>query len=229
MADITLTCARCGAEITLSQYAQPDSLVCSKCQAPLAMPAAEQLNSERLLPENIRKAKADAAAAKAANPDKRDIPLLDITSQIHHRKRRVRMDSLMPTAKAFALFLVLTAVFVYLRFFNGYQLFLAKDDLALLRIGGTVAILFFHVSIVIEALTNDFLTGLLCLLVPGYSLYYLFTESDSFWLRAIMMALIIAFGKDFAYYVQDYAMSLFNFINAWLESGGAPEPTTRLK
>jgi hypothetical protein len=229
MADITLTCTHCGATLTFSQYAKPEGLACPKCQAPLSMPDAEPSIPDRFLPQHIRQAKAEAAAREAANPGKTNVRLESISSQIHQKKRRVRFDSFMPTVKAAVLFVVLTAILAYLRYFDGYQLFLAKDELDLLRLGGTVAILFFHVSIVIEALTNDFLTGILCLVVPGYSLYYLFTESDSFWLRAIMMSLIIVFGPDFVFYVRDYAMGAYNFINHWLEAGGTPEPTTRLK
>jgi hypothetical protein len=94
------------------------------------------------------------------------------------------------------------------------------SELDSFRAGGALAILFFHVVIVIEALTTNFLTGLLCLLLPGYSVYYLFTESDSFWLRAIVLALVVAFGWDFVYYVKDYALGVFHFISNWLEAGG---------
>ena len=122
------------------------------------------------------------------------------------------------------LFVFLGAALVYLRFFKGYTHFLAEDDLNLLQTGGALAILFFHLVIVIEAFTTDFLTGLFCLVVPGYSLYYLLTESDSFWLRAIVLALLAAFGLDFALFCKDYLMQGYTFINNWLAAGGEFTP-----
>jgi hypothetical protein len=231
MADITLTCAECGATMTLSEYASPDGLSCPTCNKPMAMPGVKTGNSERFLPEHVRRAKAEAKiAAEEAGENQPAVDLKDVTAQIHgRRRRRVRTETFMPTLKAGILFIILATVLGYIRFFEGYKLFLAGDQLDMIKFGGAVAILFFHITIVIEALTCDFLTGLLCLIIPGYSLYYLYTTSDSFWLRSIMLALVIVFGKDFAFYVHDYAMNVFDFVNAWLEAGGTPEPTTRLK
>jgi hypothetical protein len=219
MADITITCKSCSATLTLSEYAKPDNLLCPACKAPLTMPSPVELKSDRFLPEHLRQAKAQAA--ESATPDLPAVQLKDIATQIHNnRRKRVRMETVMPTLKAFVLFALLAGILSYLRYFDGYQLILEPSDLDSFRFGGAIAILFFHVVIVIEASTQNFLTGLLCLLLPGYSIYYLFTESDSFWLRAIVMALVVAFGPDFVFYVKDYALAVFNFISAWLEAGG---------
>jgi hypothetical protein len=219
MADITVTCKECGTSITLSEYAKPDNLLCPACKKPMSMPELQLPSSDRFLPEQIRRVKAEAAIED--DPDKPRIQLKDIPGQIHNnRRRRVRMEGVLPTIKAALLFVVLAGALVYLRYFDGYKMILEPTDFDSLKFGGALAILFFHVVIVVEAMTTNFLTGLLCLLIPGYSLYYLFTESDSFWLRSIVMALVVAFGPDFVYYVKDYAMSVFNFVNAWLEAGG---------
>ncbi len=219
MADITLVCKSCGASLTLSEYAKPDNLTCPACKALMSMPEAKNQKSDRFLPEHLRQAKAEAA--KTAGTGTPDVPLNSLTAQIHNRpRRRFRMETFLPVLKASLLFAGLTALFVYLRYFRGYTLFLEPSDLDLFRLGGAGAILFFHVVIVIEALTSSFLTGLLCLLLPGYSLYYLFTESDTFWLRAVILALAVAFGRDFVFYTQDYALSAFAYINAWLAAGG---------
>lgn len=230
MADITLTCDACGATLTLSEYARPDHLACPKCGKALAMPDAKKEPNGLLLPEHIRKAKADAKAALEARGGQPDIQLSDVSTHIHDRgPRRMKTELIVPTLKAAALFLCLAGGLGYLRYFDGYQLLLPKEGLDTVRLAGFYAILFFHIVIVIEALTTDFVTGLLCLIVPGYSLYYLYTSSDSFWLRAIMLALVLVFGRDFAFYVHDYAMATFRFINEWLAAGATPEPTTRLK
>jgi hypothetical protein len=230
MADITLSCEACGATLTISEYAQPDNLACPKCAKPLIMPGAKTESSDRLLPASVRKAKADAQAIKEARGEQPEVVLTDISKNIHRNvKRRSRSELVVPTIKALLLFFVLAGALAYLRFFDGYRLFLPAEQFDSVRFGGFLAILFFHVVVVVEALTYDFLTGLFCLLVPGYSLYYLFTTSDSFWLRSIMLSLVIVFGRDFVFYSHDYAMGFYNYVNVWLEAGATPEPTTRLK
>lgn len=230
MADITLTCGACGATLTLSQYAKPDNLVCPKCAQPMTLPDEEKGTGVSLLPERIRKAKEEAQAAKTAQGDQPDVNLTDISKNIHTtQKRRKRAELVIPTLKAIVLFLILALLFGYIRYFEGYQLILDQDSLETVRFAGFIGVLFFHIVIVIEAMTDEFVNGLLCLLIPGYSLYYLFTSSDSFYLRAIMLSLVIVFGHDFALYVHSYAMDFYKFVNAWLAAGGTPEPTTRLK
>ena len=223
MADIILTCKACQATLKLSEYAKPGNLVCPSCRAPMTMPEPSRANtSEQILPAHVRQAKAEAEALRQERGDQPEVQLTEVSSSIHsrRRKRKVRYDTFMPTLKAAILFVVLGAALIYVRFFKGYTYFLAESDLDLLRMGGSLAILFFHLVVVIEAFTTDFFTGLFCLIIPGYSLYYLLTESDSFWLRAIVLALLAAFGLDFGLYVQAYALQAYNFINDWLAAGG---------
>ncbi len=54
----------------------------------------------------------------------------------------------------------------------------------------------FYAVIIIEAMKEDMFEGLLCLFVPGYSIFYLFIKSDSFYLRAIFAALAIGFSME---------------------------------
>jgi hypothetical protein len=228
MADITLTCGACGASLTISEYAKPDNLTCLKCGKTIVMPGTVKESSERLLPEHVRQAKADAQAQKEARGDQEDVHLTDISKSIHVRRHRsVRTELIVPTLKAMVLFIILTATLGYIRFFEGYQLFLPAEELSTVQVGGFFAVLFFHVVIVVEAMTYNFTTGLLCLVVPGYSLYYLFTTSDSFWLRAIMLSVVIVFGYDFYVNAHEFAVSFVNFVNNWLETGGTPEPLDR--
>lgn len=238
MADITLTCDACGTTLTLSEYAKPANLTCHKCGKALGMPNAEKNSTATLLPERIRRAKAEAQAALEGHPPEKDVVLTDISKNIHNRqKRRARAELLVPTIKAIVLFVILTLLMGYIRYSSllapyvneKLLLFLPDDTMETVRFTGFLAVLFFHLVIVIEAMTDQFLNGLLCLLVPGYSLYYLFTSSDSFLLRAIMLSLVIVFGYDFALYVHGYAMDFYTFVKAWLDAGGTPEPTTRLK
>lgn len=222
MADIILTCPACKATLKLSEYAKPDHLACPSCQTPLTMPDTRPAQaSDRLLPQSVRDARA-AAAARTAQPDQPEPDLLEVVTSIHsrRRKRRVRTESVRPVLLTFLLFLALGGALIYLRYFKGYTHFLPESDLDLLRAGGAIALLFFHLVIVVEAFTSDFLTGLFCLAIPGYSLYYLFGESDSFALRAIVLALLAAFGLDFVLFAKGYALQTYDFINAWLEAGG---------
>jgi hypothetical protein len=90
---------------------------------------------------------------------------------------------------------VLATVFAWVRYSPGV---LPQHQLDLLIRGGVWALAFLHLSIVASAFSDESLQGVLCLLIPGYSLYYLFVQSDQFMVRAVAAALIVGFGWDTA-------------------------------
>ncbi len=221
MADITLPCERCGAHTTVSEYADPAGLHCAKCGAPLTLPTrASQRKAEDLLPENLRKARQDAEERARQNPNPPP-SFREVLARVHRpRIRRSRFLIFRDTIIALLLFLALGSALAYLRYGDGLARWLPEIPLEQFKLYGAGALLFFHVVIVIDALTQDFLTGLFCFLIPGFSLYYLFSESDSFVLRAVVGALLVAFGWDFILLAYQLGLQFFNAVNEWLARGG---------
>jgi hypothetical protein len=221
MADIRLHCNQCGTDTTVSEYADPESLSCSRCGVRLAFPTTSAKRSaEDLLPENLRRARQEAEARAAQNPTQ-PVSFREVLARVHKpRLRRSRFLIFRDTIIGSLVFLLLGGLLVYLRFYGGLQRWAPDIPMETFKQIGAGALLFFHVVIVIDALTSDFLTGLFCFLIPGFSLYYLFSESDSFLLRAVVGALLIAFGWDFALIAYQLGQNAFHAINEWLARGG---------
>ena len=74
--------------------------------------------------------------------------------------------------------------------------------------------------LVIKAMSDSMMQGILCLFIPGYSFYYLFLVTDEFYLRAIVAALLVGIGQDAAIELQAHAADIAKSINHFMASGG---------
>jgi hypothetical protein len=84
---------------------------------------------------------------------------------------------------------------------------------------GWTAVLAFHVVILIKAFQDSVFQGMLCLLVPGYSLVYLFTVSDDFYMRGVLAGLLVPVAWDTLVKLQIVLAWLYKFINEWIQGG----------
>jgi len=81
------------------------------------------------------------------------------------------------------------------------------------------AVLLLHIIIIIKALTNDMMQGILCLFIPGWSLIYL-AISDHFYQKAIIFGLLIGIGENGGYQLFDFATAGFQSVQEFINSGG---------
>lgn len=95
--------------------------------------------------------------------------------------------------------------------FNGFQ------DLRALA---PWIILICHVVIVLGALREAIFQGILCVLVPAYSFYFLFVIWDHFLLRAVVGALLVGLGQDAAVTYQGVITRIIDSVTRWIASGG---------
>ncbi len=228
MADISYQCPQCGRERKLSQYADPRGVVCPKCNVPFeAAHAGESGGSTPAvggaLPERpalrMKQRQADAPAEAAADQPEATAPPLphpDIETpvgrpEVHEKKKKVSEAWL-----AGALFLLLGGLMYGLR----YQGWLPPDAARNLRDYGWLAVLAGHAIIVAKAMTDNMLQGILSLLIPGYSLYYLFVVADHFYLRAVFAGLLIGIGQDAMVELNFRAQQLIAVVHAFIEAGG---------
>ena len=115
--------------------------------------------------------------------------------------------------KSWILFVVLAAVCYVLRYRN----ILSLNNLQLTIDGALIAFACIHLYVITLAFSDDSFQAVLCLLIPFYSLYYLFFLSDAFYLRALVAALAIAFGWDALVFARDHFLSIYSQISVWLE------------
>ena len=129
---------------------------------------------------------------------------------------RVSKFQISEYALSWIVFLVLTPILFRLRF-GGV---LADKSLEDCKTYGMIGLGVIYGIVVLDAFRDEMFQGLLSLFIPPYTVYYLFFRSDSFGLRALLGALVIAFGYDTYLWAWGYASVFMQTSTAWIEQGG---------
>lgn len=85
---------------------------------------------------------------------------------------------------------------------------------------GAFVVLGMHIILVLHAFKESVFQGILSLLVPLYSFYFLFVISDAFYLRAVFAGILVGIGQDSAFVWQDWIMTIIRTVTSWIQSGG---------
>lgn len=233
MSDITIVCHSCGNRITVSEFVSAVSLTCMKCKTAVPIPAAKPAGRETERPRLNVKAAEDIPPPPPATPPRRkpffgarskpertatSLPETFGTVQasmpaIRRRVRQRRYSAFTHKVGPWITFILAAAVLSYLRYWPGA---LPAERLTLLVHGGVCALLLLHVTIIVFAFGEDPFQGVLCALIPGYTLYYLIAQSDQYLIRAIVLALMIAFGFDTALAIRTGWREFYHAANSWL-------------
>jgi len=208
MADIELTCARCGETVTVSEFVDVSSLSCRTCGAPLA---GTPVGRERPKLKTVKAPPTDAQAE--AEAPAREWRYHEIMSKAPPPRPRARVSR---HIVSWTVFVVLGGSMGILRYAN----ILAAGDLSLFITVGPIIVLAFYVFIILRAFRDDIFHGILSVIIPGYPLYYLFLISDDFYLRAVVAGLLAGCGQDTLQVVQGYLSDGISAVNAWIASGG---------
>ncbi len=238
MADIQISCAKCSAVTTVSEFADATHLHCHACKALIEKPGA-------LTAEVCTQRKEDGTAPFSAPPPTQsglrlakrkreyttpddgadealksivDVPATqgqDVPLELRPEVKPER-SSVSHAAIAGALFLALGGGLGYLR----YGGCLRPDLLALSAEYSWIVFLTLHSIVVLKAITENMLQGILCLLVPGYSLFYIFAVSDNFYLRAVFGGLLVGIGQDSAIKLNMYASQIASVAHGFIAEGG---------
>ena len=120
------------------------------------------------------------------------------------------------TWKAWLLFIVIGAIAGTLR----YSGLIPTSILQQAVLYEALTVLVFHIFIVLKAFQDSVFQGVLCVLLPPYSIYYLFSAADDFYLRAVVAGLLIGLGQDSGILFHEWSMSAVVTVNEWIASGG---------
>jgi hypothetical protein len=104
--------------------------------------------------------------------------------------------------------------------FLRYGGFLPAEYLSWFPTYGPYAILVVHVILVLMAFKDGIFQGILCLLIPMYSFYYLFIVTDQFYFRAVVAGLLVGVGVDSAVFFQAKFLDVAEEVRGWIASGG---------
>lgn len=213
MADIVLTCDKCGNRFSISEYVTSETITCAKCKNTVTIPArAPDLPVVQRLkfaktepePEPQRAAMEDVDAAKY----RQGMPDVRRTTRRRVRRRGSSSHLLWP----WVIFIVLASVLCYLRFVPG------AIDVDMLVKAAITAIFVLHFTVVTIAFADDAFSGVLCAIIPGYSLFYLFFMADQYYLRSIVAALLVAFGWDTSIAIGNFAHETYVNVTYWIEN-----------
>jgi len=186
MADISTKCGQCGQETSVSEYVDPDMAVCRGCGAKLVVPRAMTSGPR---PPPAKKEPAPKAAV---------LERVTVTAAqaVAKRQKRVRNKNKIiawsPSGVTILImFFVLTGILCTLRY-----AVLRGSDLDLFVQTGLFIMLVAYLTVVADGFHDSIMNGLLCLVVPFYFVYYLYTQCDSWILRLLVGILIPTFGLN---------------------------------
>lgn len=141
-----------------------------------------------------------------------------------HPKVKTKRKGTSHTLLAFLLFAVIGAATGYLRYGSEMKLPGSEHlpvalimDLMQYAWGG---ILLLNLVVVLKAMTDNMFQGILCLLIPGWSIVYLLFISDNFYLRAIFFGCMVGIGQDGSAQLYEIAASAMNAISNFINTGG---------
>lgn len=211
MADIQLTCTRCFTVTGVSEFVDDSALVCRSCGAKLTRPEREEAQSKKhkMAAERPGVEPTGTSGYKEGNPAElwpggRNAPKLTKKTRVMHHWY------------ALAIFVVFGSVMGYLRYGGGLDV----SRLAVLHAYAAPAALVLHLLIILKAFEDQVFQGILCVLVPFYSIFYLFAVCDSVYIRALVGGLLVGIGQDAAEVTQIEFFRVCEFVRAWISRGG---------
>jgi len=221
MADVEVKCEQCGSPVVLSEYAAIDTISCRGCGAPLRAQPSSPTDSvhERLkLKEQERAAESDEEMTPAAPAEGEG----EESSWRFDRYIQQSRENIQTERKqtgviwSWICFLVLALIMASIRFLN----VLPPTYQEMLKLYAPYIAAFMHITVLLMAFKDTIFQGILCLLIPGYSVFYIFLVSDNFWARALIAGLLVGIGFDSAIFYQGVAADVYRSVTDYIASGG---------
>lgn len=194
----------------VSEFADRGAVVCGTCGTPLRDPGRVTQKSAL----TFRKRDTGDFLVTAQSTVTQRGPLR--RSLRHQTKRKRARVYFAKHLLNWLLFAVLAGIMAYLRYGGG----LSPQNLALFRRFGPWVLLGFHLLVVLEAFRDSVFQGILCLIIPLYSVYYLFLLSDQFLLRSIVAGTLVGIGEDGFWVLRDLVIEVTTAVESWIRSGG---------
>ena len=212
MADIEITCQKCGTVITLSEFADTGSIACRKC--------GEKLQKEEVAVPRPRPSVKILTREQTEAAGKEDeAPPTEWRFHKHTQKEEIKGQSALFTAHhigSWVVFLVLGGLMGWLR----YGHVLEPQYMQWLKDASPVVLLILHIVIILAAFKQSVFQGVLGVLIPPYPYYFLFAASDAFFLRAFVAGLLVGIGQDAFSFVGYYTKFIYDLVTGYIAKGG---------
>jgi len=203
--------------MTVSEFVDIEQMTCNACGEPLKKP--ETAPALQKTKPSIKKTLSLANKEPETKPDESTEPTKWQISQKALKDSRPKEEThsshLMWSS---LIFFILGGVMLYLRYCGGYLS--TKSSIDMIRVYGPIAFIIIHIIIIIKAFKDTVFQGVLCMIIPFYSIYYLFAVSDDFYMRAIVGGLMVGIGQDTAMVFNEEIQRTIKSISDWIASGG---------
>ena len=210
MADIDIQCPECKSITSVSEFASEASVKCGSCGHKLEQP--DNVNQYDRKPKIGLKRKRDTSTGEAGE----SAPGFLQTMKPPERRKAKSEWRASQHIVAWLLFILIGCAAGFARYGN----YVDKDILGVVAQYAPLVVIAFHVLTVLKAFQDSVFQGILCLLVPFYSLFYLFVMSDDFYLRGVFAGLLVGIAQDSYFFFQAQASNIYNSVTAWIASGG---------
>lgn len=206
MPDVTITCPSCNNVITVSEFVDLTQLVCRACGTRFVPSAAEEPTPDGQ-PAPHASAPSEPVVIITEAPDA-VVP----AKVVPRLRKRFRMTYQL---KCWTVFASLGGVILLLR----YSRLLGSDSTEALAEYGPYVVIGFWFYVTFRAFRESILSGILCLLVPFYAIYYAFWCFEDYMFRAIFGAVLVATGVDSFNFMMENGSKILPAINEFLTSG----------
>lgn len=214
MTDVQTRCPKCGAAARVSDLAE--TYLCGSCGTRVSVPAAPPSEtsqsrlrlrtadeSGRAPPPQKMEEKVDLRNVVVAETKARKAPKGEAALTMHH-------------LGSWLVFIALGGAMGAAR----YGGILPLNYAANLEMAAPFVLLVVHLVIVLTAFNDTVFSGILALLIPPYAYFYLFSVSDSFYLRALAGGLLVGTAQDGCLFLQQKVTAFVDWVNAYIAAGG---------
>ncbi len=221
MADIEIKCAFCGRTVTVSEFVDADALYCHACGEKLEKPAGLTRDQKKRLLVH----RPDSPSGSVSGPsDMSPAAPGETTEWRFHQRTRKRGGSnrrsrfyVSTAVRAWALFAVLATLSFSIRYRQLIPTAYLRTETIVFY--GPIVVAAFHIFATLKAFKDSVFHGILCVVLPPYSLYYTFLVGDDFYLRAVYGAILAGTGHDTYCILRDFLIAAYHFIKHWIEYG----------
>ena len=219
MADVTFHCLNCSKTVTISQFVDQSNLTCPDCGSSLrlASPVNDfDLKNSQL---NVKHNRGPQTSYSDTKPDSGPTQSSLMEGAFNRHLQKPKKGKM---GKSYLQVVAATIVFLIV---GGTMFTLRYSAVAPMVVGDYIAdygiwvVVVGHIVLVSIAMKDGFMQGLLCLLIPLYSLYYLLI-CDHIFLRAIFLGLLVGIGQDAGILIAENAVNFYDSASDWIGRGG---------
>ncbi len=213
MPDIDIACPKCEKHFRVSEFITAESITCPNCNIPVPLRApGEKPEPTKPKKKLVLKEIEDPTPEELGEPPAEE---WTFSEQMEATRREAPKEKMTHHIASWAIFLVLGGLMGALKYGS-----IVEADLSTFWKYSPYIVIAFNLIVVIKALKEDIFQGLLCLLVPFYWVYYLFSVSDDFYMRAVCAGLLVGIAEDSFYFFNDVWMFVYTRVTDWILAGG---------